>query len=93
MKEIVIYKFKKNSAYVKVSYNKQSKDKRAENDCLWLQWKTQEGSISKIGMRPDEALLIAEMLVQSVRITTEAYKVSKPIHSYKLKNKMVKNEG
>lgn len=85
MTEIAIYKFKKSNAYVKVSYNKQSKNKLAENDYLWLQWKTQTGSIAEVILRPDEALLVAEILIQSVRITTEAYKASKPRHSYKLK--------
>lgn len=87
-KEICVYKYPKNGATVSVSYWQPSrKDKRAKDDCLWLQWKTQEGKKEGIGMRPDEALLIAEMLVEGVRVITEAYQTSKPIKNYRIKKK------
>lgn len=87
-KEIVIYKFPKNGAHVVISYWQPGrKDKRAKDDCLWLEWSTQEKERLGIGMRPDEALLIAEMLVEAVRVTAEAYQTSKPIKGYRIKKK------
>lgn len=85
-RQIVIYKFPKNSATVSVGYRDLShREERVRQDCLWLSWKTEEGEHNGMGMRPDEALLIAEMLVESVRVITEAYQTSKPIKSYRIR--------
>lgn len=87
MKKIVVYKFPKNGVSVSVSYAQPPNHAKGrwEDDCLWLNWHTQEGEEIGIGMRNDEALLIAEMLVEAVRVTTEAYRTSKPIKSYRIK--------
>lgn len=88
MKEICIFKFPKNGAKVSVSYwQPPHKDKRVKDDCLWLQWQTEEKEKLGIGMRPDEALLIAEMLVEGVRVITEMYKTSRPIKDYRIKKR------
>lgn len=83
----VIYRFPKNSACVEVYYKEPNQsDKRVKDDFLYLRYKTQEKKIKEaIGMRADEALLLAEILIQSVRQITEAYQISKPIIGYKLK--------
>jgi len=86
MKKHLIYKFPKNKAHVKLSWEAMNpKNKRYGDDCYWLEWRTQEGENLGIGMRPDEALLIAEMLVKGVRLTTETYNCSKPIKGYRIK--------
>lgn len=86
MKKHLIYKFRKNKAYLKLSWGEPNqKDKRIAEDSLWLEWTTQEGEKQGIGMRPDEALLIAEMLVMGVRCSTETYMCSKPIKGYRIK--------
>lgn len=88
MEKIVTYRFGKNKAEVKVSYGEpDQKDARIKDDCLWLEWKTQEGKKLGIGMRHDEALLIAEMLVEAVRVTADGYRVSHPIKTYRIKKR------
>lgn len=91
MKKIVTFEFKKNGATVGVYYGKPPKRKayrRFKDDILWLEWKTWEGDKSGIGMRPDEALLVAEMLVEAVRITTHGFATSRPISNYSIDKKV-----
>ena len=90
MRKIVTYRFPKNGASVCVSY-REVKTKRAAQDSLWLEWRTEEKEKLGIGMRHDEALLIAEMLVEAVRVTAESYQVSKPIKYYRIKKSRPKH--
>ena len=84
-RKYIFYKFKKNGAWVKFYYlDIGVKKKRFKDDVLWLDWLTEERKKISIGMRPDEALLVAEMLIEGVRRSTEAYMTSKPIKGYKI---------
>jgi len=88
MKEILIYEYPKNKASVSLSYGVPNQNKkRTKDDVLYLKWTTQEKIVTGIGMRPDEALLIAEMLTRGVRIITETFNCSKPIKNYLIKHK------
>ena len=87
MKEILIYEYPRNKASVSLHYCvPNQKNKRSKDDVLYLKWETQEKEVIGVGMRPDEALLIAEMLTKGVRLITESFNTSKPIKNYLIKH-------
>ncbi len=76
MKKVSNYIFQKNGREIAVFYlnKKQLKKKNLHvYDCIMLQFDAQEGGDKGVYMRPDEALLVAELLTAAVRKSVKAY--------------------
>ena len=72
-KKIASHKFTKNKKEISVYYVENEKA-YPKVDCLSLEFKTPE-EIIKIGIRPDEALLIIRILAEAVFKIVKGYKI------------------
>lgn len=76
MTKVSKYLFKKNGREIAVFYlNKRElkKKKIHIHDCIMLQFDSQDGGDKGIYMRPDEALLVAELLISGVNRSVKGY--------------------
>lgn len=80
MKKLSQYYFKGNGRAIVTYYLTQSVIKKRKIpgnsvDCLCLSLEEKDGASTRIFMRPDEALIIAEQLSSAVRKITQTYTI------------------
>jgi hypothetical protein len=76
MKEVCYYLYKNNNRKISVYYLTESEIKRKKinvDDCLALKFDSQNKDSDELYIRPDEALVIANLLIKAVHQTTKAY--------------------
>ena len=79
MKVINQYKFKNNKILQVVYLNRRDSKRKKFPDCdnILFHWSTDNGKTFSDGLkiRPDEALIVAKMLIDAVYKTTKAYNI------------------